>query len=310
MSWWDQVTGGLSSAWNDAGNWLSGTLGIGSGDPTNQDRNALRGVGQGAMGFAGQNQAQYGGDTAALQQERQQLLDLQSGKNSVSAEQLRQGLQQQLAQQRSMAASANPNDSAMAARNAAMNMGQASYGMAGQQALAGLAERNQATQALAGLDLGMRGQDITGTLGGYNSATGAYGSAIGNPQKTWGSTLMGGLGGAAQIAGMAASDKKIKTDVQDGGDRASKVLDGLKAYEFRFKKGGKGKKELGVMAQDVEKVMPHVVAQTPGGKMLDGAKLAAANTGMLAALHDRVKKLEKSGKTPGSGANDDDDDED
>jgi hypothetical protein len=177
--------------------WLDDMFGIGSGDPSNPYRNALSNVGASGAGFAGQQQGQLGTDTAALQSQRQYLMGLMSGQNSVSAEQLRQGLGQSLANQQSMAASASPQNAAMAARNAAMNMGRADYGMSGQQAIAGLQERNQAAQQLAQLNLGARGQDLQGIGIGYGAANTAYGTNLANPQKTWGGMLGGALGGLA-----------------------------------------------------------------------------------------------------------------
>lgn len=194
--------------------WLSDVFGVGSGDPSNSDRQGVRTgaanlsqTGNNLSDFGDQARAGYGQDTASLASQQQYLQDLMHGKNSVSAEQLRQGLQQQLSQQQAMAASANPNNAAMAARNAALNMGRASYGMSGQAALAGIQERNAAAQSLASLNLGMRGQDLQGTLGGYNGATGAYGASAGaygsamqNPQKTWGPIVGGAIGGLASYA--------------------------------------------------------------------------------------------------------------
>jgi hypothetical protein len=315
--WYDPIGMGAKPALPGESTGLTGafdrTFGIGGGDPSNQDRSGLRGIGQDALGFAGQSRGNYTDDTNALAQQRNYLMGLASGKNSVSAEQLRQGLQQQLAQQRSMAASADPNNAAMAARNAAMNMGQASYGMAGQQAAAGLQERNQANEALAGLNLGARGQDVTGTLGGYNAATGAYGTALGTPQKTAAGLIGGAAAGAAAGlgslgwkpfgsggggggggGGQVTSDRNAKTDIKDGGGDAMKALDKLKGYSYRYKDEGNGKgKQYGIMAQDMEEAgLGHAVMDTPSGKVVHGAKAATAALGLTAELARRVKALE------------------
>lgn len=178
---------------------LSGALGIGSGDPSNKYRNAVSSVGENALNFGYGAANNYNQNQAGLNQSIDALRALASGQNSVSAEQLRQGLQQNVAAQQSLAAGASPQNAAMAARQAAMNAGRLGYGLAGQQALAGLQERNQAQQALAQLQLGQSGQNLQGALGGYNAATGAWGQALGNPQKTWGSVLGGALGGAASM---------------------------------------------------------------------------------------------------------------
>ena len=64
----------------------------------------------------------------------------------------------------------------MAARTAAMNMGRMSTGLAGQQALAGLQERQQAQKALSDLIMQQRGQDMQVALGSRQNANAALGA--------------------------------------------------------------------------------------------------------------------------------------
>lgn len=271
-----------------------------SGDEAQQDqRDKYRGqLGQqgAASGqFAGYGEGQFqqlGGDLAT---QRAALQRLASGQDSYSAEQLRQGLQQNLASQQSMAASASPANAVMAARNASMNMNRAAYGLSGQQALAGIQERQSAQQALANLTLGERSQDLQGALGARQNAVGAYGQAIAqnNQDMTWlqkyGGAIQGGLQGMA-----AMSDRRLKKNVKDGDGEANATLASLKSYTFDYKdeRHGKGK-QTGIMAQDLERAgLKQAVIETPGGKAVHGAKLATANTAMLAALARRVGKLE------------------
>jgi hypothetical protein len=373
-----------------------------------------------AQGFANQNANYTQQDQGALNSQRNYLQGQMMGQNSVSAEQLKQGLQQNLASQQAMAASANPNNAAMAARNAAMNMGQANAGLSGQQAIAGLQERNQAAQQLSNLNLGALGTNTQAALGGWGAAnqglgvaSGAYGAAMGNPGTTPGNTIANaalGFGGAALMSdedtkqdvgpgnsiagrvmsglasglgsmgtpGAAAtplgsfstalgayvgkklrgsgptvqqtlgkmgtplqqssstsvsptqdasaaesytldpsvlSDKRAKKDINGGGDASSKVMAGLKAktYSYKDPRNGAGK-QLGVMAQDLEHAgLKQAVVDTPAGKVLHVGKLTGANTAMIAALHDRVSKLEKAGKAKSkasaAAANDNDGDE-
>lgn len=147
----------------------------------------------------------YGASTAQMGQTTDYLGGLMRGQNSVAAEQLRQGLGQQLAAQRSMAASASPQNAAMAARTAAMQMGRLGAGMSGQAALAGLQERNQAAGQLGQLQLGMRGQDVNAALGGYGGATQAYGAMLAGPEyqnRLQGAQpLFGALGAALKASG-------------------------------------------------------------------------------------------------------------
>jgi hypothetical protein len=170
------ITGGLSSAWD----WISGAGKNPASQTNEQARQGLIGNAQDARGFAGTAQANYNQGTDALRGQLAYLQQLQRGQNSVSAEQLRQGLQQNLAAQQSMAAGAAPQNAAMAARTAAIQAGRLGSAASGQQALAGIQERNAAAQQAGQLGLGMRGQDLQGTLGGYGAANSAYGSMI-NP---------------------------------------------------------------------------------------------------------------------------------
>ncbi len=108
-----------------------------------------------------------------------------NGQQSYSREALRQGLQQQLAQQRSMAAGAGPN-AAMAARTAANNMARASYGMSGQAAMSDIAERQAFAKALADATLQQRQQDLQAALQSRQNAMTGYGA--GQPyqyDKSW-----------------------------------------------------------------------------------------------------------------------------
>lgn len=152
--------------------------------------------------FANQGQLGYQSLGREMDSVRQRLGELASGKNSLAGEQLRQGLGQQLAAQRAQAASAGPNNAAMAARIAANNMARNSYGMAGQAAQARLAESMQANQLLGQMGLQQRGQDLQAALGGRGLAIqGLSPGAMGPPDKSWlekyGPMIVGGLGAAA-----------------------------------------------------------------------------------------------------------------
>lgn len=97
------------------------------------------------------------------------------GQESVSAEQLRQGLQQNMAAQQSMAAGARPGNAAMAARTAAMQAGRLGAGLSGQQALAGIAERQAAAGQLGDLQAKLRQQELQAALGSRGQALQGYG---------------------------------------------------------------------------------------------------------------------------------------
>lgn len=174
-----------------------------------QELDAERSAKLGALGdesadFARQQQQQYGLLGQEGNQERDFLRSIARGEDSISAEQLRQGLQQNVAGQMAMANSARPGSGAMAARNAALNASRAASGLAGQQAVAGLQERQQAQRALMEALLRQRGQDLDALSGGRRDATSAWGGQVGTPNETdrqkqlamdalkWGSKL-GGL---------------------------------------------------------------------------------------------------------------------
>lgn len=213
------------------------------------------------------------------------------GRNSVSAEQLRQAQQGNQAAQMSMAAGASPQNSGMAARTAAMQMGRSNAGLAGQQAVAGLQERNQAQQSYSNLLQGLRGQDLNAALTSRQNAESGYGAGMtGAPQKGWMETY-----GPAIVGGVSAvaSDKRLKKDITDGDKSAAKMLSGLKAYAYSYKdsKHGEGK-YTGPMAQDLEKAGSRAVVNTPGGKMVHGARLATELAAMMPGLAKRLSALE------------------
>lgn len=229
---------------------------------------------------------------AALAGLRRQM----NGTDSVSALQLRQALGQQLAQQRSFAAGASPRNAAGAARTAAIQMGRASSGMSGQQAIAGLQERNQAATQYGNLLGTLRGQDLNAALSSRQNAESGYGAGMyGAPQPSWiqqyGPAIVAGAG----VAAAAASDRRLKKNVKDGGKKADRMLNALRrASSYKYKDGdtdGDGE-FVGPMAQDLEAAGSRAVFDTPRGKMVHGARLATENTAMLAALRDRVAKLE------------------
>lgn len=273
--------------------WKGDVFGRGDdGDSAAADRGLLRGQSSAAGAFADQGQAGFTQLGAEAAKARQGLQDQASGKTSVSAEQLRQALQQNLSGQRSMAASASPANAAMAARTAAIQSGNLGAGLAGQQAVAGLQERQQAQAMLNQMIMQQRQQELEAALQSRGNAITALQPGLQNPQKSWLEKYGPSLAAAAGYAAM--SDRRLKTDITDADDESRKVIDGLKAYTFKYKddKHGKGS-QLGIMAQDLESAgLGHAVIETPQGKAVHGAKLATSNTAMIAALGKRVAELE------------------
>ncbi len=116
MGFWDDVGSvyGHVAGVPDASG-LGGVFGVGGGDPSNPYRNALTANGQQQGQFGQSLQGQYQANQAGINGTIGSLQAIANGQNSVSAEQLRQGLQQQQAAQMSMAAGAAPQNQVMAA---------------------------------------------------------------------------------------------------------------------------------------------------------------------------------------------------
>lgn len=273
-------------------------------DPLASQRAQLSGtVAPNALHFGEGAGGQYWLNQQGINNTLGQLQALANGQNSVSALQLRQGLQQQLAGQQSMAAGASPQNQLMAARNAASNMMNLGSGLAGQQALAGLQERNAAWGQMAGLQQAQAQMNLQGALGGYNAATGAYGAAMQNPPQTWQQQYLPLIGsglsaGGSTIQGLGAagvlSDERAKKNVKPGDADAKKALGRLNAvsYDYKDDRNGKGK-QFGIMAQDLEKAgLGHAVIDTSGGKLVHAGKAAAAALGLAASMHRRLNALE------------------
>lgn len=280
------ISGALGSLWNS-------TIGNDPGaDQERQRKQLLYQQAQQAGAFANQAQQGYNAYGAQGQQALAGLQALANGQNSVSALQLQQAMAQNLAQQRSLAASASQPAALMAARTAAIQSGRINAGLAGQQALAGIQERNQAMGQYGQLLGQLRGQDLNAALGSRQAAVTGYGAGnAGAPEPSWiqkyGPVINGALGAAA-----AASDRRLKTDVREADGEAIGAATKLPAFAYRYKdkRFGEGE-QLGPMAQDLERAgLGHTVMDTPGGKVVNGAKLALANTAMISALARELDK--------------------
>jgi Chaperone of endosialidase len=283
--------------WGSFGSALGQMTGTGSSDPTNaargqnaQTSTAAYNFGNQANDYYNQGQGAVNANIAALQRQA-------SGQNSLSAMQLQQGLQQNLAAQQAQAASASPQNAAMAARTAAIQSGQLGAGLSGQQATAGLQEQRQAQGQLSDAINQQQQLSSQNALGGWNATNNATNSAIQNPQKTTGQAATGAVGGIAGALTMM-SDERLKTNIKGGDAAAAKALSGLRAYSYDYKdeKYGKGK-QLGIMAQGLESAgLGHTIIETPAGKAVHGGKLAAALAAMMPGLDDRLSKLEGKGR--------------
>ena len=177
----------------------SGIKSAGDHPGEEEQRRGLMDQGQRAGSFANVGEAGFGGLGMEGDQARQFLRDQATGKVSLSAEQLRQGLQQQQAGFQSAAAGGAPQNAAMNARPALLGMGRAGSAMAGNQAIAGIQERTAAQKALMDAILGQRQQDMQVALGSRQNAIAGYGGVTPGQSwlDKWGGAIMGGAGLAA-----------------------------------------------------------------------------------------------------------------
>lgn len=212
----------------------------------------------------------------------QMLMGQARGENSLSAEQLRQGQMSSVAQQQALAASAAPGQQSTALRMAMGNAARQGYGMSGQAAMAGIAERNAAAQSLGGVLSGARGQDQQ--MGMYNAGnqqaasqfnagqngalaqallqaqlqnaqaqqqgsmayqgdrTQRFGAMLGVP--TTGERVLGAAQGAASMAAMA-SDERAKESIEHGGNEADEFMRAITPQTWEYKAEHRDRPEAG-----------------------------------------------------------------
>lgn len=98
--------------------------------------------------------------------------------------------------------------------------------------------------------------------------------------------------GTGVSAAAAFSDEEVKENVEEFDP--SQFLDDLTSVKYRYKNPAMGEgKQVGVMAQEIEKEVPQMVEDTPMGKVVDYNKAGGPIMASMASLHDRLKKLEK-----------------
>jgi hypothetical protein len=90
---------------------------------------------------------------------------------------------------------------------------------------------------------------------------------IAGQSKGWGQDIIPGLiegGGKVGSAAILASDRRLKTNVSHIGHTPS----GIPLYEYNYVWGGE--KQVGVMADEIEQIIPEAVLIHPSGyKMVD-----------------------------------------
>ncbi len=191
-----------------------------------------------------------------------------------------------LAEQQGQTAATQGSRAALrSARTSGLNAGQAAL-TSGQQAgdlftggyqggmQQGMNQYGQATQNR----LNAAGQQ--GALGQAQQAAGQQQS-----QGFW-----QGIGNVAGIGASLLSDREAKTDIRDA-QTVDRAADAIPSKTFRYKEGGGP--HVGVIAQDVEKVVPENVHDTPAGKTIDVAKQTGTNTAWILEAVRRLRDVER-----------------
>lgn len=101
----------------------------------------------------------------------------------------------------------------------------------------------------------MAGTNVSGNINqAYQNQLGLYNSQVGSNNALQGSLFgLGGSLGAAALMAPAASDRRLKKNIR----KLGKTPAGVNIYEFEYK--AKPGKMVGVMAQEVEKLIPDAV---------------------------------------------------
>lgn len=325
------------------GDWLGNRSGGQTSKVPDLDRNDFNLAGQGGRdAFTSQQAAGAQGRVApqaadsSFRGDQQALISRlrgqMSGQDSLSALQLRDATDANIAQQRSQAASASPGNAAMAQRLAMQNTGRMNQGYGAQAAQLGIQERNAAANALAGVAQGARGQDqqnnqfnagaqlqqqglndqyglgmsglnlgnaqagLQGSMGYGAQQTARRGQDLGQPvQPTNGERVIGAAAALAPLAMM--SDERLKTNISTpSGGSLDSLMQHLKPQEFEYQdqRLGAGPR-VGVMAQDVERggrAGREMVSDVGGAKVLDVHKSLGTALGLIGRLGERLDHLE------------------
>lgn len=109
-----------------------------------------------------------------------------------------------------------------------------------------------------------------------------------------GGIIGGNLGKIIGLAGLL-SDERAKHDVRPGNLAASQAVGALDPYTFEYEAGygQPGGQQVGIMAQDLERVAPQAVMDTPQGKMVNTAQGTGLALAASADHEDRLRRVEE-----------------
>lgn len=245
-----------------------------------QEQNRLQQLALNAGTFANSAQAQQYGQNATSMQLANAAQAQRNAQNAAAAQFANTAQNQQYGQNAAAAQFANDAQSQRFAQNAA----QAQFGNTAQQQMHdnrtnAVVQNNSTAQTAFGNDItvrnqlinqlmslmggsqvqnpqfqqtggpGVAGTDVAGiTQNAYNQQYQQY-----QQQQQQQQSLLGGLMGLGSSALMAFSDRKLKTDIKDTGEEIAGVP--VKTWKWK----GSGQRDIGVIAQEVERKHPSLV---------------------------------------------------
>lgn len=178
----------------------------------------------------------------------------------------------------------------IAAQNAAAQRNLSEKQRIGEAGTATQNQQQQANKALIQQQFQNQIQKAGGQAQQYNNIGQIQQQGAANQGNMMGSLIGAGanLGGAAIL-----SDKTTKKNIHnvDMGD----FLDDLRAVKFDYKDPSNGQgKQVGVLADDVEKELPQLVSHDQNGmKHIDAVKTVGPILASLSDIHERLKQFEQ-----------------
>lgn len=268
---------------------------------------AQRGVGGSGLSLASQMQAQQnaannasqrGMDVASMAQQRALQAMMQSGQMAGQMRSQGFGEQSQVAQARDAINRFNTQNQQQVgmANTGARNQAQ-QFNLSNAQEIANQNAQNRMQGQQ--FNIGQAGQNAQNRWSSQRDLAALRSNALQNESNAAAADLaanQGFLGGLLEIGGNIGaaaikSDKNLKENVQPFD--AQKFMDEITGYKYTYKdpKHGHGP-QVGVMAQDVEKVAPQMVDDTSEGKVIDYNKAGGPLFASLSNLNERLKKIE------------------
>jgi len=165
--------------------------------------------------------------------------------------------------------------------------------------LQGMGQKASLAQQMADLQKQQNFQSNFHQSQTHKNATDA--AAAGASQGEGASKTNTAMGVASTILSMApmlfaASDERLKTNVEDGSKDVRSFLDAIGTHKYDYKNDAYGEpgKHVSVMAQELEKTElgKRAVIDTPIGKVVNYGKLLPTTVAAQADLHKRLKALE------------------